>query len=146
MAPDARSRRGTPERVFFAPDARADPLLIGCALAVYRRRSTLPTPTGIGSLAGLGAVGAAAGVCRGQGLEYAAGVTIVELATAWMIVGALSSGSPLARLLSFGPLATLGTISYGLYVWQGIGLTWIGHDTYGLASSLLLAVVFLPLD
>jgi peptidoglycan/LPS O-acetylase OafA/YrhL len=103
------------ERLMFAPDTRADAILIGCLLAVALPvlRSWPAAP-----LAGLGAAVVAAAVpWSGQGswtlLPVALGAAAVIAWTATARPTCLPS-----RVLGSRPLAYLGGISYGIYLWH----------------------------
>lgn len=103
------------------PDARADALLIGAALAWIVRggwRPSVRTATALG-LGGSGLLAAMVLRVRADGdFLYYGGFTLVALAAAAVIVGLLVAGGPLERTLSWRPLVGLGRVSYSLYLWH----------------------------
>ena len=106
------------QRLYFAPDTHADPLIVGCLLAALARTRRLVVPgwaalTAVAMLALLAALST----------PYAAwslvlGLPAVSLASAVITAAATDAGSLLARVLSCRPLVWLGLISYSLYIWQ----------------------------
>jgi peptidoglycan/LPS O-acetylase OafA/YrhL len=113
---------GATSRVFFGPDMRADGLLLGCALAALRHAGVqlrLRPPVWVMLAAGGGLMAVAE-----SGAAYALALPAAELAAAGVIVAAVAGvGGPLA----WRPIVWLGSISYGLYVWQGPVLLLGGH-------------------
>jgi peptidoglycan/LPS O-acetylase OafA/YrhL len=120
-------------RMYFALDTRADALMVGCALAAWLRgpRTALARPTGLSRavlpVAGPTALGllAVAMVVMpdvsepGARILFEGGYTVVALVTGVLIL-ALELRRPawLFRVLAVGPLAWLGRISYGFYLWH----------------------------
>ena len=68
----------------------------------------------------------------GDRLISTLGYTLIDLASAVLILNLLSLDHPLARLLNLRPLRYLGKISYGLYVFHDMF-----HDAYILAAKKL---------
>lgn len=118
-------------RLYFGTDTRVHAMLLGVGLGALvgdrlldarrdaRRTAVLaPVPAvatatagfGILVLFGLNATEDATWMFRG-------GFVIVAVASTLVIAGVLSS-RPIDRVLSFGPLVGLGTISYGVYLWH----------------------------
>ncbi len=123
-----------PDRVYYGTDTRAAELLVGALLATATVR---------------GGTFVAVGARWRRWLDYAAGAAAVMLASAWInvgqsdlllrrgglmahaalasivIVAALTPGSWAQRVLRFEPLAWLGRISYGLYLFQWPLIVWL---------------------
>jgi peptidoglycan/LPS O-acetylase OafA/YrhL/Tfp pilus assembly protein PilF len=110
-------------RVYFAPDTRADPLLLGCALALLlvEPRPRLP--------AWAAPAGAAAGVLTLAVLAatvqpitfYPYLFSITALASAAVLYAAWNR-SLWARVLELPPLVWVGRLSYSLYLWHSAAL------------------------
>jgi peptidoglycan/LPS O-acetylase OafA/YrhL len=82
------------------------------------------------------------------------GWPMVALAGAGMLLGVLGGKGPVAKILGSAPLAYLGRISYGLYVFHQLGLLlaarafpqheasvsqWLGHWILGLILTMAMA-------
>ncbi|HEY0716600.1 MAG TPA: acyltransferase family protein [Streptosporangiaceae bacterium] len=149
----------SPGRVYFGTDTRAQELLTGAALAALlaptwrwlgggprSRRS--PQPAGrrplplLLSLGGLAALAAIATTASGAPGEFRHGLLLgVALATAALLAGVvLDSGQPVARLLSARPLAGIGRISYGLYLWHWPVFLVLDGERSGLHGYALAAL------
>ncbi len=116
-------------RVFYAPDTRADELLIGCLLAVLVSRGPLRAPerrAGRLALASLGLLGGAFVAAMAFGapstlLLFYHGPWVVAVATASALLLAwlfLVPGSLVARGLCWKPVVWIGVRSYGIYLWH----------------------------
>ncbi len=105
-------------RLYNGFDTHADGLLLGCALALAGkaewRRLALAWPLAVVSL-----ILAAALLPWRHPLVYAGGLWFIALA-ATILIAAIASGHAvgLVRLLQLAPLAWLGVISYGFYLWH----------------------------
>jgi peptidoglycan/LPS O-acetylase OafA/YrhL len=118
----------TPERtsrVYMGSDTRAAAILVGAALAtVLRPDARLPLRAvrvldGAGCVAALGLAFAYATLAGESPRLYHGGFWLTELAAIVLIACAVSGeASLIGRLLSFRPLAWVGTISYGVYLWH----------------------------
>jgi peptidoglycan/LPS O-acetylase OafA/YrhL len=107
--------------VFFGPDTRFDGLLLGGTVAAARHGGLIEhatrlrggTTTSVLALAGFAL---ASGFFRGSSIVgYAEGFPAAEVIAAVLIVAAVEMG---ATVLAWKPLVWVGSISYGLYVWQ----------------------------
>lgn len=112
-------------RVYFGTDTRAAAILMGAALAcvlgpdtVFRER-TVRALDGLG-LVSLALLGWAWATLDGQDPRlYRGGFWVTELLALVLIAcGTAGRRSLVGRLLSFRPLAYVGTISYGVYLWH----------------------------
>jgi peptidoglycan/LPS O-acetylase OafA/YrhL len=111
-------------RIYFGTDTHADGLLVGAAVAFlsvgtrfpgFARTSAIRWLTGIVSFAGL--IGLLLTAQEEPG--YAYGVSaLVACATAAIIMDVMMPGSYLAWPLEAWGLATVGRVSYGLYLWH----------------------------
>jgi len=118
---------GAPARwVFFSPTSRADPIMLGCCLGVcYAYGLFKPRHFRLVGLAAPGAVlvGCAMIVTQKDLSTLFPGLLILELATAIVLLAALTNSSRLVGAgLSWRPLVGLGKISYGVYVWHDLFL------------------------
>ena len=137
-------------RIYFAFDTRADELLIGCALALWRPQATMPRflrhlwPAVVLLLA---AVVLKVGP-RGPWLPYidTVGYPLLGVAAAYLIA-ILTSGEEnfLTYLLSLPLVVAFGRISYGFYLWHWLiiyeqGYVIINRIWMAFALSLAAAV------
>jgi len=119
----------TADRIYYGTDTRAAELLIGVLLAVawnHPRRMALARNVpafnqslAVGALlALLGSMAAWLTLSLGNEVLYRGGFAIYAVGTAAVIAGAMlpPASSPVAALLSVGPLRSLGRISYGAYL------------------------------
>jgi peptidoglycan/LPS O-acetylase OafA/YrhL len=115
-----------PNRLYLGTDTRAQDLLVGAAIAVLlydrSRASSGRARTGLSVMA-IAATGVFAlewvAINSSQDIVYQGGFLLADVMVALVIWGVsmAPSGVP-ARLLGFGPLAFVGRISYGLYLWH----------------------------
>jgi peptidoglycan/LPS O-acetylase OafA/YrhL/lysophospholipase L1-like esterase len=115
---------GDPSRAYYGTDARIHQLLVGSLLAVFIRRSSAlrigTRVTGAVAVAAVILLLAAFGLVHDTGAAYYRGaslaVALVTAALVWAIE--MDPRGLVARLLSLRPVAWVGQISYGLYLWH----------------------------
>jgi len=109
----------SPERLQMGTDTRLDGLLLGCAAAflLARRRPRVGLPVAVGAMAVLGALVA---MPPYHSFMLTAGYVVVPAAALLVIAHVVGSDprSPLITVLARKPLAGLGMVSYGLYLWH----------------------------
>jgi peptidoglycan/LPS O-acetylase OafA/YrhL len=138
-----------PSRAYYGTDARAHTILIGVVLAVLLLRSAHDAPSSRSrSLELAGVVGAlfllwaCASVDGQRAFLYRGGSALVAIATAAVIASVVMTAvpHPLARILSLRPLAFVGQISYGLYLWHWPIVLVLTRARTGLTGISLLGV------
>jgi peptidoglycan/LPS O-acetylase OafA/YrhL len=138
-------------RAYYGTDSRALALLVGAMLAVILARSGVRSARLRRSGSVLLGTVALAGVAVTAWLWhrasddaawlYRGGFAAAALATAVIVAHVvLSPGAPMARVLALPPLAALGRVSYGVYLWHWPLFTFVTADTTGLSRWPLLAV------
>jgi peptidoglycan/LPS O-acetylase OafA/YrhL len=110
-------------RAYFGTDTRAAGILFGAALAFALRDIALARfarVLDVLGVCGIGFLAVAWTQLEGQNpLLYRGGFLATELACLVLIAcGTLGEASYVARALSLRPIAWLGTISYGVYLWH----------------------------
>jgi peptidoglycan/LPS O-acetylase OafA/YrhL len=130
--------------VYTRTEARADTLLIGAALAVLCSRRSLPRHVvSIVTLVGAGALATFVVLAQASSpMLFEGGFTLVALATAAVVAGALQPGSVTRRVLSWSPLRLVGRISYSLYLWHLPVYVWV-HTEEGSLPTLARVVLAL---
>ena len=129
------------ERIYHGFDTHADPLLIGCALAMAplgdatrrwaARWAAIPAAVTLAIVLGLNATSPSA-----QSL----GTTATALASAWLVIAAMEPGW-LRSSLSLRPLTFTGRISYGWYLWHPFLIFMLaGH---GVPASVTVPLSYL---
>jgi peptidoglycan/LPS O-acetylase OafA/YrhL len=106
---------------YYSPFTRFGALAFGClaALLAARLRVRVPPAAGWGALAAIAWCYARPQFAIGRTELQTYGLSLAALAAAALIVAlAGNPRSRLARLLSLRPIAHVGRISYGLYVWN----------------------------
>jgi peptidoglycan/LPS O-acetylase OafA/YrhL len=146
-----------PLRSYFGTDTRAAELLVGVLLALL-----LCGPHGLRQLRGAGRwvvdiVGTMALVVtvvlwfvmrEYDDRLYEGGLLGISVLAALGVATLTQPGSPMSRLLGLKPLAALGRISYGVYLFHWPLFLWINESRSGLSGWPLFAVrmaVTLPL-
>jgi peptidoglycan/LPS O-acetylase OafA/YrhL len=124
-------RGGASARIYFGPDTRADGLLLGSSVAAFRFAGIRLRPTAralqgrfvvsaglVGFVALISTVRGQSAFGEGLGFAVADGLAVV------LLLGSLASGG---QVLSWSPIAWIGRISYGIYVWQASTVLFFGH-------------------
>jgi hypothetical protein len=132
-------------RVYFGSDTRAFELLAGVLLAIVVRFE-VPSRVVHWSARHLAIAAVAIAMVVAffvadttQPWLYHGGFWLVALGSVLLIVGALDQG-PLAAALSWKPLAALGLISYGVYLYHWPIFTFLTGERTGLDGVPLAAV------
>jgi hypothetical protein len=142
-----------PSRSYYGTDTRASQFLVGGILAVLLLNwspRTRPTRVGVqalGVISGLALVAAFFVADDHAAWLYYGGFLAVALLSAAVIGGlAQPVSTPLHRLLSLKPVAWVGELSYGLYLWHwpvGIAISEARTDLDGTELTLVrLAATF----
>lgn len=142
----------TTDRLYYGTDTRAAALLVGAAIAGWqaRRADSKSFATrrhasrliAAGGVLGLATTLTIWATTSGQtGWLYRGGFLLVAFAVG-AIVAAVSTAPRglLSRLLSLAPLAALGRISYGVYLYHWPLFLLVDHRRTGLAGTTLLLV------
>jgi peptidoglycan/LPS O-acetylase OafA/YrhL len=117
---------GDPSRAYFGTDARIHQLLIGGLLAVgmrhgISRMARVPARAAPGAaLLAVAALVLAMALLQDQNAAYYFGISALVAAAGAVLIWGLerAPSAPLARALSWRPIAWTGRISYGLYLWH----------------------------
>jgi peptidoglycan/LPS O-acetylase OafA/YrhL len=135
-------------RAYYGTDSRAAELLVGALLAMLlsragaralrRRASWALQAAGLAALAGLGT--ACVLLPQTEALLYHGGLLAVAVLTATVIAAAMQPGGLVGRALAVRPLAELGIISYGVYLYHWPVFLLLDHRFTGLPPVLLLAL------
>jgi peptidoglycan/LPS O-acetylase OafA/YrhL len=126
-------------RFYYAPDARADGMLLGCLIAFAFKMGKL-RPGRAWLLVGPAALSLyaldVASLHHTSPATALYGITVANIAAGGMICSiVMAPRAPLSRLVAIAPLRTLGLISYGLYIWQPI----VASST-GASGTLMLVL------
>ena len=123
---------GTVERAYMGTDARIFEPLVGAlgAVLVASPRGRALIGLAAGPLLMLGSLGVLAGlvVIRPDAALYYRGGGLLFSFSTLMIVAPLwiGRGKAIGDVLSWGPIAWLGVISYGVYLWHWPMILWTG--------------------
>ena len=145
-------------RLYYAPDTRAQSLLVGCLLGLLVGADALPSdPRAVRAVRWAGVAGGAglvAYVVFGSwlaGWNYEGGLTLLALASMAVVAATvLTPRGPAARVLGSAPLVAIGRISYGIYLWHWpvfvvlntayLGLPWLPTLLIRVSVTLTLAI------
>ena len=115
-------------RFYYGTDTRMFELLVGVGLAlswyfwvipVSPRSVWLRGALNVGGFVAIAAILVTACVFRNGGRSYQhGGALVVAVASAVLIFACLDSRRPVARMLSIAPLAWIGKVSYGAYLYH----------------------------
>jgi peptidoglycan/LPS O-acetylase OafA/YrhL len=154
----------TRDRVYFGTDTRAQALLVGAAASALlvgdwpslNRGWSLIRSRRSGFIAkllpvvGLVLLGAGVHYATGSAREFRAGLLTAMAVAAVLVIApvALNQRGPVAAALAWGPLAWLGSISYGIYLWHwpvflvlnGERTGWHGLWLFAVRCAVTLAV------
>ncbi len=134
-----------PARVYFGTDTRAHALLIGAALGIAltgrpARADRWRRVIDVGGIVAAGGLAWAWMTVRGSDdwlFEW--GFVAVAVASAVLVLAVVHSPrSLLARGLSWRPLAAIGVVSYGIYLWHWPVIIALTNARTGLAGAWLL--------
>src|SRR3984885_8043210 len=154
----------TRDRVYFGTDTRAQALLVGAAASallvgdweslnrgwsLIRSRWGRWITRGL-PVVGLVLLGMAVHYATGSAREFRSGLLSVVAVAAVLVIApvALDQRGPVATVLAWGPLAWLGSISYGIYLWHwpiflvlnGERTGWHGLSLFAVRCAATLAV------
>ena len=134
-------------RLYVAPDAHADSLLVGCAASLLLSSGGLPTGLARNAVRAGGVVGAVAlailffaSTFPGDYVRHQVSL-LTALAAGLVIIDMCVPGSLLARGLERWPLVGLGRISYGVYLWHVPIFTFVGALSIGDGARPLTTVI-----
>jgi len=115
-----------PSRVYFGTDTRIASILVGAALAAWLGMRGPARSRRLGTALEAGAIGSLALIAfawthfsGSTDILYRGGLFAGAIATAAVIAAVVRPAPGVtARLLAFRPLAALGLVSYGVYLWH----------------------------
>jgi peptidoglycan/LPS O-acetylase OafA/YrhL len=141
------------EFAYYATPTRMDALAVGCLAALfgYRYRGALPRVAGWAALVVIGWCYTNPAFTIGGDPLNLYGLPLCEVAAAVLILSVVDRPRGLlARTLSLRPLVHLGTVSYGLYLWNLLpGQTWtmlVGRHAGTGGTVVLFMVMFLAVE
>jgi peptidoglycan/LPS O-acetylase OafA/YrhL len=130
------------ERMGFGVDTRNVSILVGCALALLLALPLRPRLESARWVAAPAAVCVVAFFFVDLGRELFAGpLVLFAICCGALILGVLDGQSPLARLLSVGPVVFVGRISYSLYLWHFPVFVVLGVNKPGVVAAAVPALL-----
>ena len=134
---------GTGHWVYVETGARADSLLVGCALAIAVR-SGVQVPKAVTAASVLVFAWVVSPVWHPPLIEQTVGYAVQSVACALIVAGLDTVDSPLRNALSVRPVVWLGVLSYGIYLWHvsvlhAMPLRGALYDVACVAATILLA-------
>jgi peptidoglycan/LPS O-acetylase OafA/YrhL len=106
-------------RLYYAPDTTFDSVLIGCAAGVCYRFGLGPSVATVRNVSRIAVVILPFLLFFPAQLTYFVGAVPFEIGFAAIVLAVANGAEPaLDKALSWRPLARLGRISYGLYLWN----------------------------
>lgn len=129
------------DRVWFAPDTHADPIMYGCAAGIVYSYKLVRIPRRISAAAGVTmlAVVALFSNDTGQaGFYPMVLLPVFAIAAAVFLIGVVEHDLA-GRALCVPPLLALGAISYALYLWHLVTLSYLAGPLIGLPAAFILA-------
>jgi peptidoglycan/LPS O-acetylase OafA/YrhL len=132
-------------RLYYGTDTHAQSLLCGCALAAFTASVPIRMSQRLATGAAAGAAGAlgwaACSLGNSDAVSYQGGFLLVSILAALLVAVVVAApSSPPARVLSFPPLAYIGRISYGMYLWYFPLFAVVDRASTGLAGAELFLV------
>jgi peptidoglycan/LPS O-acetylase OafA/YrhL len=127
-------------RVYFAPDTRADALLVGCvvALALARAVRAHAAAKAVGALAGAAVLALLATSHHIMAFVSSPMLFSASATASALMVAGLLGPRWLRRPLEWAPLVYIGRLSYSLYLWHEMGIMFgAPGGTLGKAALLL---------
>jgi peptidoglycan/LPS O-acetylase OafA/YrhL len=134
-----------PAQLYFSPYTRASGLMLGCWLALFLLRRgelslaaakvvrPLTTPALLAILVAMRFGG------LGSRSTYTLWLTVTECATALLIYAFVSyPSSALAKVFAWRPVAYVGQISYGIYLWNVAAVTFIERTLHPTGRTSVL--------
>ncbi|SCK41755.1 Peptidoglycan/LPS O-acetylase OafA/YrhL, contains acyltransferase and SGNH-hydrolase domains [Variovorax sp. HW608] len=121
------------EPTYFRFDTRASGIVLGCMLALMPTQAP-PKYAGIVALILLLLAAAPGSWGLPYGLDLA--LPVAEVCAAILVLSAFHSSHE-ARLLAWAPLAYVGRISYGIYLWHAPLMFWLREAGYSRVTVLM---------
>lgn len=122
------------QRIYASPESASDALLAGVLVAFLLREPKVRDQRR--ALIGIEIFAFAAFL----GLIETVTGPLVDLSAALLVMFAVQKDSWLSRALAWRPLVSIGLISYSLYLWHMLILSWVGADQRLIALVLSFAV------
>ncbi len=151
---------GYTTRAYYGTDTRAQALLVGAAVAlgltVWKEGAASRGFARFGAVLGvIGAVGTGvlwATMTESSTFAFSGGFLLASLAAGLVVIGAVvAPWGPTVRFLELWPLAALGRISYGVYLWywpvllvmSGSRLHWGVYPLFGARVAVTVTIAAL---